>query len=55
MRWAGHVAIISNKRNTYKVLVEKLKQRDRYKNFDLDRRKFVKGPESNHIGECGLD
>jgi hypothetical protein len=55
MRWAGHVAIIRSKRNTYKILIEKLKQRDRYKNFDLNRRKIINGPESKRIEECGLD
>jgi hypothetical protein len=54
MRWAGYVAIIRNKRYI-KSFGRNLKQRDRYKNFDLDRRKIIKGPENNRIGECGLD
>jgi hypothetical protein len=36
MRWAGHVARMGEKRNAYRLLVGKQKERDHWEDQDVD-------------------
>jgi hypothetical protein len=35
MRWAGHVAQMGEKRNSYRILVESQKERDHWEDQDV--------------------
>jgi hypothetical protein len=38
IRWTGHVSCMGEKRNAYRILVGDLKERDNFKDLDLDER-----------------
>jgi hypothetical protein len=55
MRLAGHVAVIRNRINTYKIFGRKVEAKRSLQNKYLLRRKIINDPESNIMGDCGLD
>jgi hypothetical protein len=44
MRWAGHLALMGEKRSAYRVLVGKPEEKNHYEGLDVDRKiisKFI--------------
>jgi hypothetical protein len=53
MRWAGHAARISERRNT-KFWLENLKGRDHLEDLGVDKRIILKCILENRVRCCGL-
>jgi hypothetical protein len=55
MRWARHEAHMGRRRNTYRVLVENLRERENLKNTSIDGRKILRCMFRKLDGGHGLD
>jgi hypothetical protein len=41
MRWTGHRALMGKIRNTYKIVIEKMKGRDHSEDLDVDGKRIL--------------